>query len=77
MHVSSDRDCSSSKEDEENIALASKAKKRKEKDSHSKSSSSHGGKKIDKSKVRCFSCDDVGHYETNCPLKKSKKGSSK
>ena len=71
----STRDGSSSKEDEENLALSSKARKGKEKDSHSKSSSSHGGKKIDKSKVRCFNCHEVGHYATNCPLKKSKKGS--
>ena len=72
------KDGSSSKHDvEENIALASKARKGKGKASHSKSSSSHGGKKIDKSKVRCFNCHEVGHYATNCPLKKSKKGSSK
>ena len=47
----STRDGSSSKEYEENFTLASKARKGKEKDSHPKSSSSHGGKKIDKSKV--------------------------
>eukprot|EP00253_Pinus_taeda_P010761 PITA_10761 len=68
----STRDCSPSKEDEENCALVSKAKKGKENDSHSKSSSSHGGKKFDKSKVRCFCCHEVGHLATNCPLKKSK-----
>lgn len=46
------RDGSSLKQDdEENIALASKARKGKGKASHRKSSSSHGGKKIDKSKV--------------------------
>ena len=45
--------------------------------SHPKSSSSHGGKKFDKSKVRCFHCYEVGHYVTNCPHNKSKKGSSK
>eukprot|EP00253_Pinus_taeda_P025351 PITA_25351 len=74
----STRDGSSSKhDDEENIALASKARKGKGKASHSKSISSHGGKKIDKSKVRCFNCHEVDHYATNCPLKKSKKGSSK
>eukprot|EP00253_Pinus_taeda_P016348 PITA_16348 len=72
----STRDGSSSKEDEENLALASKARKGKEKDSNSKLSYSHGGKKIDKSKVRCFNCHEVSHYVTNCPLKKSKKGSS-
>ena len=58
------------------MALASKAKKGKEKDSHPKSSSSHGGKKGDKSKVRYFNCHKMGHYATNFPLKKSKKGSS-
>jgi len=66
---------SSSKEDEENCALASKEKKGKEKDSHPKLSSSYGGKKVDKLKVRCFHCHEVGHFATNCPLRKSKKGS--
>ena len=63
--------------DEENCALASKAKKGKEKGSLSESSSSNDGKKVDKSKVRCFHCHEVGHYAMNCPQKKSKKGSSK
>eukprot|EP00253_Pinus_taeda_P004705 PITA_04705 len=70
------RDGSSSKKDEENLALASKVRKGKEKYSHSKSNSSHGGKKVDKSKVRCFNCHEMGHYVTNCPSKKSKNGSS-
>eukprot|EP00253_Pinus_taeda_P021015 PITA_21015 len=71
----STRDGSSSKEDEENCALASKEMKGKEKDSHTKSSSSYGGNKFDKSKVRCFHCHEVGHFATNFPPKKSKKGS--
>jgi len=71
----STRDGSSSMEDEENCALASKKKKGKEKVSHSELISSHGGKKFDKSKVRCFRCHEVGHFATNCPLSKSKKGS--
>jgi len=72
----STRDGSSSKQDdEENLALARKAKEGKGKASQSKSY--HGGKKFDKSKVRCFHCHEVGHYATNCPQKKSKKGSSK
>jgi len=46
------RDGSSSKQDdEENLALANKARKGKGKETHSKYDSSHGGKKIDKSKV--------------------------
>eukprot|EP00253_Pinus_taeda_P020920 PITA_20920 len=70
------RDGSSPKhDDEENLALASKAKKGKGKESQSKSS--QGGKKFDKSKVRCYHCHELGHYATNCPKKKSKKGSSK
>ena len=71
----STRDGSSSMEDEENCALASKVKKGKEKVSLPKSSSSHGGKKVDKSKVQCFCCHEVGHFVTNCPLMKSKKKS--
>jgi len=73
----STRDGSSPKhDDEENLALASKTRKGKGKASHFKSNSSHGGKKIDKSKVKCFNCHEVGHYATNFPWKKSKKGSS-
>ena len=71
----STRDSSSSMRDEENCALASKVKKGKEKVSHSESSSSHGGKKFEKSEVRCFHCHEVGHFATNCPQRKSKKGS--
>eukprot|EP00253_Pinus_taeda_P024352 PITA_24352 len=74
----STQDGSSSKDDdEENIALASKARKGKGKASHSKSNSSHGGKKGDMCKVRCFNFHEMGHYATNFPSKKSKKGSSK
>ena len=68
------RDSSSSMHDEENYALASKAKKGKEKVSLSESSSTNDGKKVDKSKVRCFCCHEVGHYAASCPRRKSKKG---
>ena len=72
----STQDGSSSRDDdEENLALAGKASKRKGKVSHSESNSSHGGKKLDKSKVRCFNCHEMGHYATNFPSKMSKKGS--
>ena len=50
--------------------------KGKGKASHFKSNSSHGGKKGDIYKVRCFNCHEMGHYVTNFPSKKSKKGSS-
>ena len=73
----STRDGSSSKnDDEENLALTSKARKGKGKSSHFKSNSSHGGKKGDMYKVRCFNCHEMGHDVTKCPSKKSKKGSS-
>ena len=71
----STRDSSSSMHDEENCALASKVKKGKEKGFLSESNSSNDGKKVDKSKVRCFRCHELGHYATNCPKKKSKNGS--
>eukprot|EP00253_Pinus_taeda_P030304 PITA_30304 len=73
----SKRDSSLSKnDDEENLDLASKARKEKGKASNFKTNSSHGGKKGDMSKVRCFNCHEMGHYATKCPSKKSKKGSS-
>ena len=56
------------------MALVSKARKGKGKASYL--NSSHRGKKGDMSKVRCFNCHDMGHYVTNFPSKKSKKGSS-
>ena len=72
----STQDGSSSKnDDEENLALASKERKGKGKTSHFKSNSSHGGKKHDISKVRCFNCHNMGHYATRFPSNKSMKGS--
>ena len=68
---------SSKDDDEENMPLASKTRKGKGKASHLKSNSSHGGKKSDMSKVRCFNCHKMVHYTTNFPSNKSKKGSSK
>eukprot|EP00253_Pinus_taeda_P021781 PITA_21781 len=73
----STRDGSSSKNvDKENLALESKARKGKGKASHFKSDSSHKGEKGDMSKVICFNFHKMGHCATNCPSKKSKKGSS-
>ena len=65
---------SSNNDDEENLVLASKARKGKGKASHFKSNSSNGEKKGDMSKVRCFNCNKMGHYATNFPSKKFKKG---
>eukprot|EP00253_Pinus_taeda_P029089 PITA_29089 len=62
--------------DEDNCALAIKVKKGKGKASHSKSDSYHGGKKKYMTKVKRFHCHELGHFATNCPLKKSKKKSS-
>ena len=62
----STKDSSSCMHDEDNCALVSKVKKGKEKGSLSESSSSNDGKKVDKSKVRCFRCHELGHYATNC-----------
>eukprot|EP00253_Pinus_taeda_P020201 PITA_20201 len=65
------RDGSSSKNDEEeNCALAGKAKKGQRKSSHSKSDSSQGSKKKDVSKIKCFHCQEMGHYDIKCPHKK-------
>jgi len=67
----STRDGSSSKgTDEENCTLATKAKKGKRK---KVSQPGAKGKKQDMSKVKCFHCQQHGHYATNCPQKKKKK----
>lgn len=58
------------------LALVSNGRKGKGKASHFKSNYSHGGKMGDMSKVICFNCHKMGHYATNFPSKKSKKGSS-
>lgn len=70
-------DVSSSKiNDEENCALVGKARKGKGKVSHSKLDSFHEGKKKGTKKFKCFYFHELGHFATNCSLKKSKKKSS-
>ena len=70
------RDSPSSKsDDEENYDLVIKSRKGKGKISRSKSDSYHGGKNNDMTKVKCFHCHKMGHFATNCPLKKSREKS--
>jgi len=66
-------DGSSSKtDDEENCALEIKASKGKGKISCYKLDSYHGDNKKDMMKVKCFHSHKMGHFATNCLLKKSK-----
>ena len=46
------------KEDEEDATLASKKQLKKKKDI---------------SKIKCFQCGEMGHYSTQCPIKKKEK----
>lgn len=52
-------------------------KKGKGKNFHSKLDYYHVGKKKDMMKVKYFHCHEMGHFATNCQLKKSKKKSSR
>jgi len=47
--------------EEEDVALASKGQQEQR------------GRKKDISKVKCFRCGELGHYNTHCPLRKKDK----
>lgn len=69
------RDDSSSKtDDDKNCGLAIKVKKGKRKDSHCKLDSYHGGKNKHMTKVKYIHYHELGHFATNCSLKKSSGG---
>jgi hypothetical protein len=54
------------------IGLIGKTKKGSKK-CYKKKEDSNTGKK-DLSKVMCFQCQEMGHYNSQCPLKKKEKG---
>jgi hypothetical protein len=64
---------------DEDLALWTKGKKKTDRGARqgpkggAKPQQSGGGKERDMSKVRCFSCGEMGHYAGQCPKKKTKK----
>jgi hypothetical protein len=58
--------------DDENQALAAHVKKRKERREVSLKKAKRPRYKKDASKVRCYSCQKLGHYAFQCPHKNEK-----
>ena len=63
---------STSREDEENVALTTKGKKKFKKGPKKDGVKQHEEHKKDLSTVRCFACQNFGHYVGRCPKKKKK-----
>ena len=66
-------------EEEENVTFAAKGRKGKSKQGASSSAKKGKGKKEkieakkkDMSKVKCWACQQMGHYAVTCPKKKNK-----
>ena len=63
-------------EEEDNVALATKGKKGKSKQGASTNEKKGKGKQVtkekDMSKVKCWACQQMGHYVVTCPMKKEK-----
>jgi len=63
-------------EEEENVAFAAKDRKGKSKQGASTSGKKGKGKQVTKEKdmfkVKCWACQQMGHYAGTCPMKKEK-----
>ena len=55
---------------------AGKVKKEEEEDATLASKKQQGKKKRDLSKIKCFQCGELGHFASNCPLRKKDKEAS-
>ena len=63
---------STSRDDEENVALIGKGKKNFKKGPKKGGAKQQGGQKKNMSTVKCFACQNFGHYSGQCPQKKKK-----